>query len=55
MTLDVARRFDAMAATYDVLEPWYEHLYEVMHRILRLTLARGGDQASGVELPLVEV
>src|SRR5206468_9178180 len=45
MTLDVARRFDAMAATYDVLEPWYEHLYEVMHRILRLTLARGGGRA----------
>jgi SAM-dependent methyltransferase len=45
MTLDVARRFDAMAATYDVLEPWYEHLYEVMHRILRLTLARGSGRA----------
>src|SRR3989442_12976190 len=45
MTLEVARWFDAMAATYDVLEPWYEHLYEVMHRILRLTLARGGGRA----------
>src|SRR3989442_11298262 len=45
MTLEVGRRFDAMAATYDVLEPWYEHLYEVMHRILRLTLARGVGRA----------
>ena len=45
MTLEVARRFDAMAATYDVLEPWYEHLYEVMHRILRRTLARGYGRA----------
>src|SRR3989449_9931212 len=45
MTLDVARRLDGMAATYDVLEPWYEPLYEVMHRILRLTLARGGGRA----------
>src|SRR5262249_57875057 len=43
--LDAARRVDAMAATYDVLEPWYEHLYEVMHRILRLTLAHGSGRA----------
>src|SRR5205085_2782264 len=26
----VARLFDAMADTYDDLEPWYEHLYEVL-------------------------
>ena len=27
--------FDAMAASYDELEPWYEHLYAELHRILR--------------------
>jgi SAM-dependent methyltransferase len=27
--------FDAMAARYDELEPWYEHLYAVLHEILR--------------------
>ena len=31
----VARLFDAMADTYDELEPWYEHLYAVLHTILR--------------------
>jgi len=45
MMLDVARRFDAMAATYDVLEPWYEHLYAVLHEILRSALAPGGGRA----------
>jgi SAM-dependent methyltransferase len=35
MTSAVARLFDAMAPTYDVLEPWYEHLYDVLHAILR--------------------
>ncbi len=29
-----ARLFDAMAEEYDVLEPWYEHLYALLHRIL---------------------
>jgi SAM-dependent methyltransferase len=32
------RFFDAMAASYDELEPWYEHLYAELHRILRSTL-----------------
>src|SRR4029450_8324764 len=32
------RFFDAMAASYDDLEPWYEHLYAKLHRILRSTL-----------------
>jgi MPBQ/MSBQ methyltransferase len=32
------RVFDAMAASYDELEPWYEHLYVVLHRMLRSTL-----------------
>ena len=38
------RFFDAMAASYDVLEPWYEHLYAELHRRLRSVLgpaARG--------------
>jgi SAM-dependent methyltransferase len=36
---DVARLFDAMADDYDVLEPWYVHLYEVLHRLLLVALA----------------
>jgi SAM-dependent methyltransferase len=39
VTTATARFFDAMAADYDVLEPWYEHLYATLHRILRTTLA----------------
>src|SRR5262245_58106433 len=35
-----ARLFDAMAEEYDVLEPWYEHLYPLLHRILGEVLAR---------------
>ena len=45
---DVVRIFDAMAAGYDELEPWYEHLYAVLHRILRETIGRapaGGGSA----------
>jgi SAM-dependent methyltransferase len=34
----VAQLFDAMAPTYDDLEPWYEHLYAVLHAILRGTI-----------------
>jgi SAM-dependent methyltransferase len=30
--------FDAMAADYDVLEPWYEHLYARLHDVLRTAL-----------------
>ncbi len=33
-----ARFFDAMAASYDDLEPWYRHLYARLHRLLRATL-----------------
>jgi SAM-dependent methyltransferase len=29
-----------MAASYDDLEPWYEHLYGVLHGLLRAELAR---------------
>ncbi len=32
---DVASLFDAMASSYDTLEPWYEHLYAVLHGIVR--------------------
>ena len=35
----VTRLFDAMADDYDVLEPWYEHLYARVHAILRDELA----------------
>ena len=35
MSSAVAALFDAMAPTYDDLEPWYEHLYDVLHAILR--------------------
>jgi MPBQ/MSBQ methyltransferase len=31
--------FDAMAASYDDLEPWYEHLYAVLHDLVRTELA----------------
>jgi len=30
--------FDAMAASYDDLEPWYEHLYAVLHGLVRAEL-----------------
>src|SRR5215469_10054660 len=33
------RFFDAMAESYDELEPWYEHLYAELHRILRSALS----------------
>jgi len=33
------RFFDAMAASYAELEPWYEHLYAELHRILRSALS----------------
>jgi SAM-dependent methyltransferase len=34
-----ARLFDAMAEEYDTLEPWYEHLYAVLHAIVVESLA----------------
>src|SRR5688572_25001357 len=37
---DVERVFDSMAADYDELEPWYEHLYARVHTILRQTLGQ---------------
>ena len=46
---DVVRVFDGMADDYDVLEPWYEHLYARLHAILRGALgqpARAGTAAA---------
>jgi len=39
---DVARLFDAMADSYDELEPWYVHLYRVLHDRLRAELGAPG-------------
>ena len=39
MATDPATAFDAMAASYDELEPWYEHLYAVLHGLVRVDLA----------------
>src|SRR5690349_12122525 len=44
----VAALFDGMAATYDDVEPWYEHLYAVLHALLRAeigTAPAGGGRA----------
>ena len=38
MPESTARFFDAMAASYDDLEPWYRHLYARLHRALRASL-----------------
>jgi len=38
--------FDAMAASYDELEPWYEHLYAVLHDLVRTELARPAARGS---------
>ena len=48
-----ARLFDAMAEEYDVLEPWYEHLYAVLHRIVLDVLAidRHGGPSHGPPKP----
>ena len=48
---DVARVFDAMADTYDELEPWYEHLYARLRAIVCRTLARpaAGDAATALD------
>ncbi|HXH84406.1 MAG TPA: methyltransferase domain-containing protein, partial [Candidatus Tectomicrobia bacterium] len=45
---DAARLFEAMADAYDVLEPWYEHLYARLHALVRACLsppARGRRRA----------
>jgi MPBQ/MSBQ methyltransferase len=38
MTRDSVTFFDAMAAGYETLEPWYEHLYAGLHAVLRAEL-----------------
>lgn len=43
MSSGIARVFDAMAASYDELEPWYEHLYHVLHGIVAAALAPPAD------------
>src|SRR4029077_4600408 len=43
------RFFDAMAASYDDLEPWYEHLYAELHRILRSALSPGAQGARALD------
>ena len=43
MSPEVARIFDAMAPTYERLEPWYEHLYDVLHAILKSELRPAAD------------
>ena len=35
--------FDAMADGYDVIEPWYEHLYATLHAVLRRELTPPAD------------
>ena len=42
-----ARLFDAMAEDYDVLEPWYQHLYAVLHPIVLEALAPRAGRARG--------
>jgi SAM-dependent methyltransferase len=39
---EVARLFDAMADSYERLEPWYEHLYARVHALLRAELRPAG-------------
>jgi SAM-dependent methyltransferase len=35
--------YDAMATTYESLEPWYEHLYDTLHAIVRAELTPPGE------------
>ena len=39
MARATARLFDTMAEDYNVLEPWYEHLYALLHPIVLAALA----------------
>jgi len=62
MESPAARLFDAMADDYDRLEPWYEHLYALLHPIVleALAPARPGARAldagcgSGFQTALLE-
>lgn len=42
MASATARLFDDMAEEYDTLEPWYEHLYAVLHPIVHAALGPPG-------------
>ena len=37
--------FDSMASDYEVLEPWYEHLYASLHSVLRSELTSPAEAA----------
>ena len=50
VTPDPATRFDAMAASYDDLEPWYEHLYGVLHGLVRAELSPPAGARPGLAL-----
>ena len=39
--------YDAVATTYESLEPWYEHLYGVLHTLVRAELAPVAGQSRG--------
>jgi len=43
VTTDHAAPFEAMVASYDELEPWYEHLYAILHELVRAELALSAD------------
>ena len=45
MSATVRELFDAMAPAYHRLEPWYEHLYAVLHDVMRAEI--GAPAASG--------
>lgn len=44
-----ARFFDAMAASYDELEPWYRHLYGRLHHILRAAVPQAPPGARALD------
>jgi SAM-dependent methyltransferase len=46
VTTDPATPFEAMAASYDELEPWYEHLYAILHDLVRTRLAPSAEGGS---------
>ena len=51
MTSTPARLFDAMAEDYDCLEPWYEHLYSILHPIVLNEIDRHGGPSFGPPKP----
>jgi SAM-dependent methyltransferase len=49
MVQATARLFDAMADDYDTLEPWYAHLYAVLHPILLEALRGRGSRGRALD------